>query len=197
MVKLFKSGRVPEDRQGTIVEMIGKRGTADDLAFIYQQAIAPGGFSAPVRVKALDALAEAAANRKLRPPGDLEKLVPLIRPSSSPTEATARTVGGTAGGALEARGRGRGARGNWPLRRRRATCCEPKHSTPWRRSGVGRAGSRIEALAAAGQPAGTRLAAVAALAKLDRQAPRRAGGGDPGPAGGSRPQSQAAVWPPF
>ena len=38
LVKLLKSGRVPEARQGTIVDMIGKRGTAGDLAYIYQQA---------------------------------------------------------------------------------------------------------------------------------------------------------------
>ena len=38
MVKLLKSKRMPEDRQGTIVDLIGKRGTADDLAFIYEQS---------------------------------------------------------------------------------------------------------------------------------------------------------------
>src|SRR5689334_20777044 len=41
MVKLLKSKRVPEDRQGTIVDLIGRRGTADDLAYIYQQTLAP------------------------------------------------------------------------------------------------------------------------------------------------------------
>src|SRR5262245_29629943 len=39
MVKLLKSGRVPEARQGTILEMIGKRGTVGDLDYIYQQAL--------------------------------------------------------------------------------------------------------------------------------------------------------------
>ena len=71
---------MPEDRQGTIVDLIGKRGTADDLAFIYRAGDSPrDGVSAAVRVKALEALAGAAANRNLKPPRDLEKLVPLVQ----------------------------------------------------------------------------------------------------------------------
>ena len=58
---------MPEARLGTIVDMIGKRGTAGDLDFIFQQAISPDGFPAPIKVKALEALAEAASNRNLRP----------------------------------------------------------------------------------------------------------------------------------
>src|SRR5947208_14960586 len=53
LVKLLKSGRAPEDRQGTIVDMIGKRGGGDDLAYIFRQAIRPGGFPESVRRKAL------------------------------------------------------------------------------------------------------------------------------------------------
>src|SRR3954453_7281518 len=59
LVKLLRSGRVPEARQGTIIEMIGKRGNAADLEYIYQQALT-GSVPPPIRVKALDALAEAA-----------------------------------------------------------------------------------------------------------------------------------------
>ncbi len=169
LVKLLKSGRVPEARQGAVVEMIGKRGTAVDLAFIYQQAIVQGGFSAPVRVKALDALAEAAANRKLRPPRDLEKLVPLIKPSSSPTEAPLERSAVRLAGAwkLESAADALGELAASPragdlLRAEALDALTAIGGRPGR--------SRIEALAAAGQPAGTRLAAVAALAKLDLQA---------------------------
>src|SRR5438034_11258033 len=77
LVKLLKSGRVPEARQGTIVEMIGKRGTATDLDYIYQQALT-GRFSAPIRVKALDALAEAALTRDLKPARDRDKLIGFL-----------------------------------------------------------------------------------------------------------------------
>lgn len=79
LVKLLKSGRVPEERQGTIVEMIGQRGGAADLAYLYQQALRPDGFSAAIRLKALNALAEAASTRKVQPAGDLSGLGRLIR----------------------------------------------------------------------------------------------------------------------
>ena len=88
MVKLLKSKRVPEDRQGTIVDLIGKRGTAEDLQYIYQQALSPDGFPATVRIAALEALAGAAANRNLKPPRDLEKLTPLVRDAGSRTGAS-------------------------------------------------------------------------------------------------------------
>src|SRR5437764_15079386 len=78
LVKLLKSGRVPESRQGTIVEMIGKRGTASDLDYIYQRALA-GGFPPPIRLKALDALAEAAMTRDMKPARDRDKLIGLLR----------------------------------------------------------------------------------------------------------------------
>src|SRR5262245_62019905 len=82
LVKLLKSGRVPEARQGTIIEMIGKRGTVDDLDYIYQQALA-GHFSPAIRVKALDALAEAALTRDLKPAQDRGKLIALLAATAS------------------------------------------------------------------------------------------------------------------
>ena len=78
LVKLLKSKRVPETRLGAIVDMIGKRGTAGDLDFIFQQATASDGFPTPIKVKALEALAEAASNRNLRPAKGRDGLVALI-----------------------------------------------------------------------------------------------------------------------
>ena len=79
-MKLLKSGRVPEARQGAVVDMIGKRGTAGDIEFLFQRATSPDGFSTLVKVKALEALSEAAANRNLRPAKDVDKLAAMIRP---------------------------------------------------------------------------------------------------------------------
>jgi hypothetical protein len=60
LVKLLKSGRLPEARQGSVVDMIGKRGTLNDLTFLLQQVTTSnGGFSPTLKVKALEALAEA------------------------------------------------------------------------------------------------------------------------------------------
>ena len=166
MVKLLKSKRVPEDRQGTIVELIGKRGTADDLAFIYGQTIAADGFAPSVRVKALEALAAAAANRNLKPPSDLEKLLPLVQFATSESGASV----------------GRAAirlAGIWKLEPAAKSLEEIARSEGVDesiRAGAfdalatigGKAGSApIEALAGENSPEATRLLAIAALAKLD------------------------------
>lgn len=78
LVKLLKSGRVPEERLGAIIEMVGKRGGQADLNYLYDRVVDPKGFSTAIRVKAMSALAEAAINRNSRPAGSLEKLVQLI-----------------------------------------------------------------------------------------------------------------------
>ena len=39
-MKLLRSGRLPKARLGTVIEMIGKRGTVGELDYIYQQAMA-------------------------------------------------------------------------------------------------------------------------------------------------------------
>lgn len=85
MVKLLKSGKVPEERKGTIVEMIGRRGGPDDLAYLFREAARPDGFAPAVRVKALDALAEAAATRKARPSPGAVDLPGLIASADPPT----------------------------------------------------------------------------------------------------------------
>jgi putative heme-binding domain-containing protein len=169
LVKLLKSGRAPEDRKGTIVQMIGKRGTSRDLEFIFEQAISASGFSPALQVKALEALGEAAANRNLRPAHNLDKLVPLIKPAASPTElslekATARLAGlwklETAAEAL--RGIAASASADDSLRTESLSALA---------SIGGRLGrSQIESLATPAQPVGTRVLAVAALAKLDVEA---------------------------
>jgi len=168
LVKLLKSGRVPEARQGTIIEMIGKRGTAGDLMFLYQRAISGDGFSAPYRSKALEALAEAASNRKLCPARDLDKLVPLIRAAPSGSDITlarpATRLAGlwkleAAGDALEALAVSSSPSVDDVLR------AEALGALAAIGGQVGR--SRIEALTGRDQPMGIRLPAVAALARLD------------------------------
>jgi putative heme-binding domain-containing protein len=79
LVRMLKTGRVPEERQATIVEMIGKRGNADDLGFLFQKAARSDGFPAAIRPKALTALADAALTRQLKPKGDYTALASLIK----------------------------------------------------------------------------------------------------------------------
>ena len=166
LVKLLKSGRVPEARQGTIVDMIGKRGSAADLAFLYEHALEPGRFPAAMRVKALEALAEAALTRELRPAGNLDSLVPLLKSSSTGSDQML----GKAAIRLA---------GLWKLEaacETLRTIAQASASDDAIRSLAvaaladvgGRVGrTQIEALVRTDQPAAIRLPAVAALAKLD------------------------------
>jgi putative heme-binding domain-containing protein len=76
--KLLESGRVPAERQGTIVEMICTRGEADDLAFVFKLVEQPGALQPDVQRKVVELLAEAATTRKVKPSGDLSGLAKLI-----------------------------------------------------------------------------------------------------------------------
>ncbi len=161
MVKLLKSGRVPEERQGAVIEMIGKRGTAADLHYIYQKAL--DGSPAPLRVKALEALAEAAWTRGLKPEKDREKLVGLLAgPEGGPLRGPAIRLAGA--WKLEA--------ASEPLRQ---IARSPKVDGGTRESAIdalaaigGKAGrAAIEDLAGPGQAVAIRMSAVAALTRLD------------------------------
>ena len=79
LVKLLKSGRVPEARLQSVVGMVGERGSPEDLGYLYGRVLDPAGFPPAARAAAIDALAAAARTRKARPPGDLSGLGPLIR----------------------------------------------------------------------------------------------------------------------
>ena len=83
--------------------MIGKRGGAADLDFLLDQALSTRRRSRPPnRLKALEALAEAALTRETSgPTGDLGRLAPLIAPTADPGVAAG---GDPARRALEGRG---------------------------------------------------------------------------------------------
>ncbi|HTU26997.1 MAG TPA: hypothetical protein VMF30_16440, partial [Pirellulales bacterium] len=80
LVTMFQAGRVPAERAGTIIEMIGKRGNGDDLAFLLQMA-ASDKYDAAARSAALEALLEAATSRNVKPSGDLGALRTLLAPA--------------------------------------------------------------------------------------------------------------------
>lgn len=78
LIKLLESGRVPAERQGTIVEMICNRGEAADLAVVVKLLARPEGLKPAVRRKVIELLTDAAVTRKVRPAGDLSALLSLI-----------------------------------------------------------------------------------------------------------------------
>lgn len=77
LMKLLKSGRIPAQRQGTIIELICRKGNQDDLGYIWEQIVSDA-FQGPLKEKALLSLKEAFQNRKIVPAGSLAGLSALI-----------------------------------------------------------------------------------------------------------------------
>lgn len=84
LVKMLRTGKLPEARQGAVVDMIGKRGVAADLTYLFEKVVTPEGLPPTLRTKALNALTEAALTRGVRPEGDLSKLESLIGAKADP-----------------------------------------------------------------------------------------------------------------
>ncbi len=78
VLKLFKSGRLPPERQGKVVEMICDRGNEHDLRVVFDQVMRPDGFAADLRLDAIKWLSAAATTRKVNPTGDLSQITELI-----------------------------------------------------------------------------------------------------------------------
>ena len=76
--------RVPADRQGPIIDMIGKRGGPADLDYLFEQALIPDAFKPSFRLKALEALAEASQTREMLPPPKPSRLATLIENEADP-----------------------------------------------------------------------------------------------------------------
>lgn len=80
LMKLFQSGRLPAERQGSVAEMICNRGNEHDLRVIFDKMIHTDGFSPDLRLKAMGWLTDAATTRKIKPQGDLSAIDKLITP---------------------------------------------------------------------------------------------------------------------
>ena len=168
LVKMLRGGKVPEARQGTVIEMIGKRGGASDLDFLLEQALKPEGVSTATRVKDLDALSDAALTRNVRPSGDLARLAPLVEGKGMGKDASraVRPLAVRLAGLWKAPGLVGALKGvagsddSGEALRAQAMEALASVGTPEARAGV-------EALDAPGRPSPTRAAAVAALARFD------------------------------
>jgi len=77
-VRLLKSGKIPPERLGTVIAIVGRQGSAADLAVLLEKAVDPKGFPRDVRIKALETLADATANRKVLPSGDTQTIVGVL-----------------------------------------------------------------------------------------------------------------------
>ncbi|WP_166827814.1 HEAT repeat domain-containing protein [Thalassoroseus pseudoceratinae] len=78
LMKLLQSGRLPDSRVGSVVELVGRRGNEHDLKYLFDQSVSKDGYAGETRVTALKTLLDAAQNRKVKPAGDLAALKTLL-----------------------------------------------------------------------------------------------------------------------
>lgn len=78
LLKLYRSGKLPAERQPAVVEMICTRGNEHDLRVILDKLLEPMGMTQDVRLKAMSGLTDAATTRKVKPAGDLAPIAKLI-----------------------------------------------------------------------------------------------------------------------
>jgi putative heme-binding domain-containing protein len=166
VMKLLKSGRVPEQRLGSIVEIVGTRGNEHDLAYLFERA-ASGDWPVELREKTLRLLLDAARNRKVVPQTDLAPLARVIgdRASTEPL----RLAGIQLAGAADAAAVGDVLDG---IARDAAEPVALRSAALQSRVAIRGVGAReaIDALSAASQPFTVRAAAVSALAGVDLDA---------------------------
>ncbi|RUL86117.1 c-type cytochrome [Tautonia sociabilis] len=166
MVRMLKSGRVPADRQGTLITLIGRQGSPADLGFLLELATGAEALSPENRTLALDALAEAARTRGVSPEGDRSRITALIRGDDAPESQDARLSAIRLAGAWEVEGAADALT---------AVATDLEEPRPLREAAlaaladIGGPASRQAILDLAGpnRPLDVRLPAIASLARLD------------------------------
>lgn len=161
LVQLLKAGKVPPGREEDVLTLIASLGGPSELTLAFdlvtREAVPPGR-----RASLLQALAQAARQRKLRPDGDLTRLAPLLSSDDEAVHIAAARLAGL-----------------WQVEslrpRLRADAGAATTSDAVRRAALeglallGGAESRatLAQLASASHPLKVRLPAVVALAGLD------------------------------
>ncbi len=78
MQRLFAGRTIDADGTGPWIELIGKSGGAAELTSLYTTFAREGALKPAARLRAANALAEAARGRNVRPQGDLVGIAPLL-----------------------------------------------------------------------------------------------------------------------
>jgi len=78
VMNLLKSGKVPPQRLGPVLEIVCTRGNPQELAFVLERVLQPDAFPTAVRVDVLKKLEDAASTRKVIPDGDLSGIAGLL-----------------------------------------------------------------------------------------------------------------------
>ncbi|WP_152052135.1 PVC-type heme-binding CxxCH protein [Tautonia marina] len=166
LMRLVRSGELPERFEPDALALIGRLGQPDDLRRVFEASLDP---AAPVdrRARLLDALAGAARERSVRPSGALDAVADLIANDNAPAAvraAAARAAGAWTldPGASGLIGLATGA--DAPFEARRSALLALAES------GNDEARRLVAELAASASPAAVRTGAIEALASFDLNA---------------------------
>src|SRR5262249_27663196 len=94
LLDLVKAGRVPADREESVLALIGRLGGPKEMALIFTMVVARDATPAARRLTLLAALARAHQQRGVLPEGDLGRVGTLLSSENEALRATAaRMVG--------------------------------------------------------------------------------------------------------
>ena len=83
IMRILKSGRVKGPQLKTVVSLVGRRGNANDLAYLYDKVVEPlkakNAYGPALRLQILKDLGVAATSRKVVPTGNRAALAKLIQ----------------------------------------------------------------------------------------------------------------------
>ena len=89
LVRLLNDGRLPVDRREGVLELIARLGAPQDLAMIFRRVLESPNQDADAQLALLNALANAATARNVRPDGDLSLLDEILEASDERVAAAA------------------------------------------------------------------------------------------------------------
>lgn len=166
MVRMLRSGRVPSDRQGTLITLIGRQGSATDIGFLLELATDPELATEATQRLALDAMTEAARTRRIAPEGDRSRITALISGETAPDNPEARLS------AIRLAGAWKVESSSEVLAALASDADQPRIVREAALSALADIGGEqshraIESLASADQPIDVRMRAIAALVGLD------------------------------
>jgi len=94
LVDLIKGGKVPKDREDSILTSIAGVGGAQELDLLLDSVLAKQSVPAARQATLLAALEQAARQRNVKPTGDLARIAPLLQSDNEPVRVFAARLAG-------------------------------------------------------------------------------------------------------
>jgi len=94
MTRLFAGRTIDADGTGPWIELIGKSGGEGELNTLFTSFVKEGALNPAARLRAANALTDAAKTRNARPAGDLSGIAPLLSAADPKLQAAAISLAG-------------------------------------------------------------------------------------------------------